>query len=44
MDDKNQLLARLLGYGRDVAQGASNAIAGNVSAPVDGLKGVAVLG
>lgn len=30
-------LSELMGYGRDVAQGASNAIAGNVSAPVDGL-------
>jgi hypothetical protein len=30
-------LAELLGYGKDFAQGASNAIAGNVSAPVDGL-------
>ena len=31
------LLDDILGYGRDVAQGASNSIAGNVSAPVDGL-------
>jgi hypothetical protein len=33
----DNLLARYLGYGRDVAQGASNAVAGNVSAPVDGI-------
>ena len=36
MSDVNRL-AGLLDYGRDVAQGASNAIAGNVSVPVDGL-------
>jgi hypothetical protein len=30
-------LARLLGYGRDAAQGASNAAASTVSAPVDGI-------
>lgn len=30
-------LSDLLGYGRDFAQGASNAAASNVSAPVDGL-------
>lgn len=30
-------LDELLGYGRDFAQGASNAVAGNVSAPVDGI-------
>lgn len=30
-------LDQLLGYGKDFAQGASNAIAGNVSAPVDGI-------
>lgn len=30
-------LSELLGYGRDFAQGASNAFASNVSAPVDGL-------
>lgn len=30
-------LAQIAGYGQDFAQGASNAIASNVSAPVDGL-------
>lgn len=30
-------LSELLGYGRDFAQGTSNAFASNVSAPVDGL-------
>lgn len=30
-------LKDLMGYGRDFAQGASNSIASNVSAPVDGL-------
>lgn len=32
--DKNKL-AEILGYGHDFAQGASNGIASNVSAPVD---------
>ena len=31
----NNKLRELLGYGRDFAQGASNSIASNVSAPVD---------
>lgn len=36
MADQNSLRG-LLDYGRDFAQGASNSIASNVSAPVDGL-------
>lgn len=34
MDEKR--VGGLLGWGRDTVHGASNAVAGNVSAPVDG--------